>query len=208
MKKNLILTFVVVSIFSLALMACAPADVVEASTDSRRGPFGDPLVDPNRDDATLYEQGSMMGAGQGYGASGAGMGTGYALTPLSAEEADGLMRAIEEEYTARALYESVIADFGNVIPFTEIALSEASHATALVRQAEKYGLDIPIYNAMDSSFASLEDACQAGVDAEIVDAALYDELMAFTTHTDLNRVYTNLQRASLNSHLPQFELCN
>lgn len=208
MNKNIFLVVAVVSILSLAMMACAPADVVEASSETRRGPFGDPLVDPNTDDSTVYGQGSVMGTGQGFGASGAGMGTGLALTPLSDEEAAGLMRAIEEEYTARALYESIIADFGNVIPFNEIASSEAAHATALIRQAEKYGLDIPVYRGMDSSFASLEDACQAGVDAEIADAALYDELMSFTTHSDIVRVYTNLQSASLNSHLPQFEVCN
>ena len=207
MKKNIFLIFAIVSILSLALMACAPADVVEASTDSRRGPFVDPLVDPNTD-STTYGMGVGMGNGQGMGASGTGLGTGLALTPLTDEEAAGLIRAIEEEYTARALYESVMADFGSVIPFAGIANSEAAHANALIRQAQKYGLDIPAYTSMDTSFASLEEACQAGVDAEIADAALYDELMAFTTHTDLINVYTNLQSASLNSHLPEFEACN
>ena len=207
MKKNIFLVLAVVSILSLALIACAPADVVEASTSTRRGPFGDPVVDPSTDDST-YGMGVGMGSGQGFGSSTAGMGTGYALTPLTDEEAAGLIRAIEEEYTARALYESVMDDFGSVIPFAGIANSEAAHANALIRQAQKYGLDIPEYTSMDTSFASLEEACQAGVDAEIADAALYDELMAFTTHADLINVYTNLQSASLNSHLPEFELCN
>ena len=206
MKKNIFLVLIVVSILSLALMACAPVDVVQASTDSRRGPFGDPLVDPDTD--STYGMGVGMGNGQGTGASGSAMGTGLAITPLTDEEADGLIRAIEEEYTARALYESVIADFGSVIPFAGIANSEAAHANALIRQAQKYGLDIPAYTSMDTSFASLEEACQAGVDAEIADAALYDELMAVTSHADLINVYTNLQSASLNSHLPQFEICN
>ena len=57
------------------------------------------------------------------------------------------------------------------------------------------------------TFAGLSEACQAGVDAEIVDAELYDQLKAYTTHTDLLRVYSNLQRTSLNSHLPVFEAC-
>lgn len=207
MKKNIFLVIAVVSIVSLALIACAPADVVQASTDSRRGPFGDPLVDPNTDDTT-FGMGVGMGNGQGMGASGSGVGTGLALTPLTDEEATSLIRAIEEEYTARALYESVIADFGSVIPFAGIANGEAAHANALIRQAQKYGLDIPEYTSMDTSFATLEEACQAGVDAEIADAALYDELMTVTSHADLINVYTNLQSASLNSHLPQFEVCN
>ena len=50
----------------------------------------------------------------------------------------------------------------------------------------------------------MSEACQAGVQAEIADAALYDELMAVTTHADLLRVYTNLQSASLNDP-PVFE---
>lgn len=46
------------------------------------------------------------------------------------------------------------------------------------------------------------------MDAEIADAALYDELKLVTTHADLLRVYDRLQSASLNSHLPAFEACN
>ena len=59
-----------------------------------------------------------------------------------------------------------------------------------------------------TSFASLSEACQAGVDAEIADAALYDELSPLVSHADILRVFSNLQQASLNSHLPAFEACN
>jgi len=45
------------------------------------------------------------------------------------------------------------------------------------------------------------------VDAEIADAALYDEIMPSTTHADLLRVYANLKAASLNNHLPAFQAC-
>ncbi len=205
MKKSFLLSIVVVSVLSMALMACSPADAVQAATDSRRGPGNDPLVVPSTTDGTLLGQ----GYGQGVGTGMRGTGGGYAISPLTTEESADLIRAIEEEYNARALYESVIATFGNVIPFPEIVASETYHATALVRQAEKYGLTVPAYTPAEfPAFASLTEACQAGVNAEIADAALYDELIAATTHTDLIRVYTNLQNASLTSHLPQFELCN
>jgi hypothetical protein len=46
-----------------------------------------------------------------------------------------------------------------------------------------------------------------GVDLEIADAALYDELLAKTSNPALIRVYTRLQAASLNNHLPAFEAC-
>ena len=46
------------------------------------------------------------------------------------------------------------------------------------------------------------------MDAEIADAALYDELLKVTDNADLIQVFKNLQRASLNAHLPAFETCN
>lgn len=145
----------------------------------------------------------------GQGNGGQGIGGGAALEPLSEAEAAALLRAIEEEYGARALYESVLAAFGDVEPFTGIAASEAQHAAALVRQAQKYGLEVPEYAgpAAAPTFATLEEACQAGVAAEIADAALYDELSSAVTHADILRVFENLKNASLNNHLPAFEAC-
>jgi hypothetical protein len=57
------------------------------------------------------------------------------------------------------------------------------------------------------AFDTLSDACQAGVTAEIADAALYDELKPEVTHSDILQVFNNLQSASLNSHLPAFQTC-
>jgi hypothetical protein len=118
------------------------------------------------------------------------------------------LSAIEEEYGAQALYEGVLAQFGDVSPFSMIARSEAQHAAALVNLAQKYGLAVPEYTgAVATAYESLEAACQAGLQAEIADAALYDKLMPLTTHEDILRVYTNLKNASLESHLPAFEVC-
>ena len=68
--------------------------------------------------------------------------------------------------------------------------------------ADKYGIAVPAYPGTASvpTFSTTSEACQAGVQAEIADAALYDELMPVTTHADL-------QNASLNNHLPAFEAC-
>jgi len=104
----------------------------------------------------------------------------------------------------------VINQFGSVYPFSTIVTAEQQHVNALVRQAEKYGVAVPANPGIDEniSFASISDACAAGVEAEIADAALYDDLKLVTTHSDLVRVYDALQNASLNSHLPAFEACN
>ncbi len=136
-------------------------------------------------------------------------GGGLALTPLTASEATDLQEAILEEYGALNLYNAVIAQFGGRRPLQPDRPSEQMHVNALVRQATKYGVSIPANPGLATTpvFASLEAACQAGVAAEIADAALYDELMSGTTHTDLLRVYQMLQSASLNSHLPAFQTC-
>jgi hypothetical protein len=136
-------------------------------------------------------------------------GSGLSLTPLSVEEQSGLQEAILEEYGALNLYSAVIEQFGSVFPFSTIVRSEQAHVTALIRQAQKYNVEVPENPGLsvDMNFATLADAYQAGVDAEIADAALYDDLKVVTTHTDLLQVYFRLQSASLNQHLPSFEAC-
>jgi len=163
-----------------------------------------------------YDQGSSQsesrgqGKGQGTGGgSGNGGGQG-SREPLSDAEIEGLVRAIEEEFGAQAFYQSVLDKFGSIKPFNDIVLSEARHASALINQAQKYGISVPEFPSSEGlpAFETVTEACQAGVDAEIADAELYDELMSFTFNSALIRVYTNLQKASLDSHLPAFEDCS
>ena len=155
-------------------------------------------------------QGNGKGSGSGNGAGGRGTGgQGRSLEPLSDAEVEALVRAIEEEFGAQALYQSVLNTFGDVDPFNSIVQAEAQHAAALVRQAEKYGVIVPEFPSLEGLpvFSTLSEACQAGVAAEIADAALYDELIPITTHSDLIQVFENLRNASLDNHLPEFESC-
>jgi hypothetical protein len=154
------------------------------------------------------------GSGRGAGNGGKGQGnpnpgSGLGLGALSEAETEGLLRAIEEEYGAQALYQSIIDSFGEKAPFHNIVKSESQHITALIRMAEKYGISAPEYPDPSDLpiFDTFEEACQAGAAAEIADAELYDELMLFTTHEDLLRLYTNLKNASIDKHLPEFEAC-
>jgi hypothetical protein len=185
--KTKITTILSLTIIAAMLVAFIPSGTVSAdSLTGRGGPGG------------------TQGQGLGTGMTGGGL----ALTPLTAAEAADLQDAILEEYGALNLYNAVIAQFGSVVPFSQITVSEQMHVNALVRQATKYGVSIPVNPGLKApTFASLETACQAGVAAEIADAALYDELMPGTTHSDLLRVYQMLQSASLNSHLPAFQIC-
>ncbi len=136
--------------------------------------------------------------------------TGVALAPLSTEEAAALQDAILEEYGAFNLYSSVIGQLGSVYPFNRIVNAEQQHVSTLVLQAQKYGVSVPANPGLSSTpeFNTLAEACQAGVNAEIADAALYDTLKVVTTHSDLIKVYNTLQSASLNSHLPAFQTCD
>ena len=148
------------------------------------------------------------GPGRGTGSTVGTPGTGLALTPLSDAEKTALQEAILEEFGALNLYNAVIDQFGAVSPFSTIARAEQTHVNALVKQAVKYGVEVPANPglAVAVSFDTLADAYAAGVAAEIADAALYDDLKLVTTHTDLLRVYDRLQSASLNQHLPAFEV--
>ncbi|NTU75593.1 MAG: DUF2202 domain-containing protein [Anaerolineaceae bacterium] len=217
-------------ILTIGLMACVPASPVSADASlpvadrGGRGGNGNPTGtgDPlgsgmGAGSTTTNPMGELRGSGTGSermgGQRGSGNGqlqSGAALTPLTDAEQDALQRAILEEYGALNLYQSVIAKFGDVVPFNSIVLAEQQHINALVRQAEKYGVEVPANPGLTTTpaFETITQACQAGVDAEIADAKLYDELKLVTTHEDVLRVYSNLQAASLNNHLVQFEACN
>lgn len=130
-------------------------------------------------------------------------------TTLSEQETADLAAAIQEEYTAMNTYQAIMEELGDVGPFARIARSEQQHVNALIRVAERFGVEVP-ENAgeiADIEWNTLEEACQLGVTFEQIDADLYDELLPNTTNPVLIRVYTNLQRASLNNHLPAFEAC-
>lgn len=214
-KKSISLLVVALSLISLSLAAFAPMNAEPVELDRYGGPGNRIDTQPSNDgtcDADCTGTGENVGGNStllGSGNNGFSRnGSGYALTPLSDVEVQGLVFAIEEEYKARALYEYAIETFGNVAPFAEIAVSEAMHASVLIRQAEKYGVDYPAYDPSVFDFpifTSVEDAYQAGIDAEIEDAALYDALLADVTHEDIARVYTNLQTASLSNHLVSFQ---
>ena len=107
-------------------------------------------------------------------------------------------------------YQAVLNELGNVLPFSRIVRAEQQHVNALIRVAQRFGLELP-ENAgavPDIEWNTLEEACLMGLAFEQMDADLYDELLLNTTNSALIRVYSNLQRASLEKHLPAFQACN
>jgi len=114
----------------------------------------------------------------------------------------------EGEYAAAAMYQAVIDEFGDVEPYVSIKEGEERHIDALTRQLERMGYEVPEnpYLGEVSAPADLQTAAEAWAVGEIANVEMYDELLAQTDDETLTRVFENLRRASLESHLPLFEL--
>jgi hypothetical protein len=170
------------------------------------------------------------GNGAGYGpANGNGPGNGYgpgpgpsdgfcgtactgAVGPDPDDIATLLVEALQEEYKAQMLYRSVLQTFGaETAPFALIERAEARHVEALQMLFSRRQMPAPASTWAPGSFApfaSVPLACAAGVTAEREDAAFYTPYLQRTDlPQDVRNVFTNLQRASLENHLPAFERC-
>lgn len=131
------------------------------------------------------------------------------MSELADREISALHDALDDEYQAWATYDQVIADFGEVMPFMNIRDAEARHIEALLVLFRHYGLAIPDndWPGKVPRFASLLQACEAGVAAEVANAALYERLLAATHRPDILSVFQRLQEASQQRHLPAFQRC-
>jgi len=131
------------------------------------------------------------------------------MATLTAAEVAALHEALDDEYHAWTTYDQVIADFGDVRPFSNIREAEARHIEALLNLFRRYDLDAPPnqWAGQARRYGTLHEACADAVAAEIANAALYDRLMASTRRADLLAVFGNLREASQERHLPAFRRC-
>jgi len=120
-----------------------------------------------------------------------------------------LTEALEDEYKARAIYSKVIETFGPIRPFINIVEAEGRHASALLRQFERLGLQPPEdkWSGLVDVPSSITAACEAAVASEIENAEMYDRLLAVVDDPIVREVLLNLQDASQNRHLPAFKRC-
>lgn len=74
---------------------------------------------------------------------------------------------------------------------------------------QRYELEVPenTWPGRIPQFASAREGCEAGIRAEVENAALYDQLMRTTSHQGILTVFGNLLRASQERHLPNFRRC-
>lgn len=124
-------------------------------------------------------------------------------------EAQILRIACYDEYRANAYYQKVIDTFGAVAPFYNIVQAEVRHYSGIEALCQKYGVTPPIndwYEKIQIG-STLAECCQDGVDAEIANIAMYDNLLQYVVYDDIRDAFYRDQAASYNSHLPAFEQC-
>jgi hypothetical protein len=131
------------------------------------------------------------------------------MMTLDETEARALSEALDDEYRAWAIYDQVIRDFGAVRPFINIRDAEARHIAALIALFECYGLRVPenTWPGRVPRYATLTEACAAGVIGEAENGQLYERLLSSTSRPDILSVLRRLREASQQRHLPAFQRC-
>jgi len=151
------------------------------------------------------------GNGPGPGTCGEGDGTCTdASGPVTDEVLNAMNLAIQDEYHAEAVYARVIADFGDAQPFYNIINAEQRHSEAVGRVFTNHDLPVPAseWNLGNvPGFLTLPKACEAAVEAELANIALYDQFLTLDLPQDAHNVFTNIRAASLEKHLPAFQAC-
>lgn len=130
---------------------------------------------------------------------------------LTADLQTALQRSLQDEYRAEAIYQGVVADFGQVLPFVNVLTAEERHSASIGRLYTLRSLSIPVSDWTVGNvprFATVQAACVAGVAAERENIALYDDLLRSELPADVRQVFTNNRNASVVSHLPAFERCS
>jgi hypothetical protein len=114
----------------------------------------------------------------------------------------------EGEYAAAASYLAVLDKYGSVEPYQTIYQAELRHIDALIRQLERQGEVVPEnpYLGKITAPEDLVSAAKAWAEGEVLNVELYDQLISKTGNENLLKVLGNLRSASLDSHLPAFEL--
>jgi rubrerythrin len=120
-----------------------------------------------------------------------------------------LIDALADERKAEAFYQAVIDHFGAVMPFSKIVEAERRHAGELEQLCQKYGVEFSEHSTDEKPSVpdSLKAACQASIDAENRNIALYDELIPKLEGQDVRQTFERLQAASRDRHLPAFTRC-
>lgn len=137
--------------------------------------------------------------------------TATAAVAAGATENDrtALRMALDDEYRAEATYKAVLDKFGDARPFVNIIQAERRHAAMAAAQMQRLGMEVPSnpYLGGVQAPATLLEACQTGVQAEVENIALYDKILPGVSDPQIRMTLEKLQAASRDRHLPAFQRC-
>ncbi len=195
-KKSILISTLIVS--TLVLAGCATAPAEEEAT----------VITPSPSSETTETDAPEEAEGE---SSTAPDLTQKPVIKAQMTDTEIIMAALmgpDGEYAAAASYEAVLNEYGMVEPYATIYQAELRHIDALIRQLEKAGVAVPAnpYTGKIKAPGDLTTAAEAWAEGEILNVELYDDLIARTTNENLLKVLGNLRSASLDSHLPAFEL--
>lgn len=154
----------------------------------------------------------VVGSGLSVYASPAGeWGAAAAAKDTSLSLESMMMYAIQDEYLARAEYVAIMKKYGEMRPFSNIMKAEENHIAWLKEEYASRSLPIPADEAARWVVlpATLKDAFEAGVKAEIDNIAMYDHFLADPRlarkeNAALRSLFVRLRDASKN-HLSAFQ---
>jgi len=173
---------------------------------------------------TLFFAVSLMARGPGYGAgretqTHVNIVSQFPYQSVNAAEKAGLLEMREEEKLARDVYLALYSKWQHRI-FGNISQAEQVHMDAIGSLLGKYGIADPVTNNAPGIFSnpelrdlyqvlvakgngSLEDALLVGATIEDLDIYDLNRLVSQTDNADVQAVYRNLIRGSMN-HMRAF----
>jgi hypothetical protein len=127
-----------------------------------------------------------------------GYGSQGALSDKAPDVPKMLTYALQDEYLARAQYESIIKALGNVQPFSNIIRAESMHISELQPLFAPYGASLPEDESQKyiTSPADLTEAAKTGVQAEESNIAMYELFLRQQLPSDVRAVFEMLKNAS------------
>lgn len=130
-----------------------------------------------------------------------------ASTAVNSATADALRAALDDERRTQAFYDSVIARYGDVRPFSNIVHAEKRHEQVVTTLMNRHGVTVPAAAAPEIPGvpATLAECNREAARLERENVAMYDRLMKEVSEPDIRGAFENLRAASLNNHLPAFE---
>ncbi len=116
--------------------------------------------------------------------------------------------AIQDEFAARHEYEVIIDEFGEISPFVSIMAAEESHIESLMTVYNNNAYVIP-QDESDARVvhpASIIEALETGIQAEVNNVALYAAFLETEDLPDDIRTVFELLKSGSESHLESFVL--